>query len=196
MTGRALVILLAAFSARSAVPAGADWIGGPALGAGLAAGAAVARSPYWPEKAQSWLAARLLLETSLVGVLGLGFSLGYHRTEDSNVAAGFLYRGHHGLDADTRLLLRSRLAPNRPRGGLAIGGSANFDVYNRTELLFFYPALTAEPYLELPTKGPPRHTFSFGLPCRLDFRRDLDLAASVGLELSWRWYSRWKKEGA
>jgi hypothetical protein len=189
-------MLLAALPALSAVPAGADWIRGPALGAGFAAGAALSDSPYWPAKAQTQLSLRLLLETPLVGFLGLGFSLGYHLADESNAAAGFLYRGHHGLEAGTCLLLRSRLAAARPRGGLAVGGSANFDVYNRTELLFFYPSLTAESYLELPIEGPPRHTLSFGLPCRLDFRRDLDLAASVGLELSWRWYPRWKKEVA
>ena len=104
-----------------------------------------------------------------------------------------LYRGHHGLEAATYLLLRSALAADRPRGGLAAGGSASFDVYNLTELLFFYPSLIAEPYLELPIEGPPRHTFSFGLPFRLDFRRDLELSASIGLELSWRWYPAWKE---
>jgi hypothetical protein len=188
-------MLLAAFSALSPAPShAASPIGGVALGAGLEGGAAVSNSPYWPAKAQSWLSMRLLVETPLAGPLGLGFSLGYHRAEESNVAAGFLYRGHNGLDAGTYLLLRSGLAAGRPRAGLAVGGSASFDVYNRTKLLFFYPSLTAEPYLELPTEGPPRHTLSFGLPCRLDLRRDLDLAASIGLELSWRWYPRWKKE--
>ncbi len=137
---------------------------------------------------------RLLLETSLAAILGLGFSLGYHYTEESGPATGVLYRGHNGLEAGMHLLLRSGLAAGRPRGGLAVGGSANFDVYNRTELLFFYPSLTAQPYVELPIEGPPRHTLGFGLPCRLDFRRDLDLAASIGLEVRWGWYPRWKKE--
>jgi hypothetical protein len=191
-------MLLAALPALSAVPAGADWIRGPALGIGLGAGAALSDSPYWPAKAQTWLSLRLMLEAPLAGFLGLGFSLGYHLVDESNAAAGFLYRGHNGVEAAAYLLLRPLLdaARRTARWGMAVGGSANFDVYNRTELLFFYPSLTVEPYVELPTEGPPRHTFSFGLPCRLDFRRDLDLAASVGLELSWRWYPRRKKEVA
>jgi hypothetical protein len=196
MAGRLLLaMLLAALSALCPLPAGAaPDIGGAALSAGFAAGAAVANSPQWPAKAQSWLSVRLQVETPLVAILGLGFFLGYHLIEDSNLASGFLYRGHHGLEAGTVLLLRSSLAAGRPRGGLAVGGSASFDAYNRTELLFFYPSLTAEPYLELPIAGPPRHTFGFGLPCRLDFRRDLDFAASVGLEVRWAWYPRWKQE--
>lgn len=138
---------------------------------------------------------RLLVEFPLAGPLGLGFSLGYHLIDESSPVAGVLYRGHNGLEVATCLLLRSALAAGRPRGGLAAGGSASFDVYNRTELLFFYPSLIFEPYLELPSDGPPRHTFSFGLPFRLDFRRDLELSASVGLELAWRWYPAWKEGG-
>ncbi len=196
MRGGALAaaMLLPALLALSPVPAGADRIRGPALAAGFAAGDAVADSPDWPAKAQMWLSARLLLEAPLVAILGLGFSLGYHWYDESNLTAGFLYRGHRGLEARMCLLLRSGLIAGRPRGGLAVGGSANFDLYNRTELLFFYPSLVAEPYLELPIAGPPRHTFSLGLPCRLDFRRDLDFAASVGLEVRWAWYPRWKQE--
>jgi hypothetical protein len=136
---------------------------------------------------------RLLLEFPLLRVLGLGFSLGYHLADESVLVSGVRYRGHHGLEAATFLLLRSALTADRPRAGIAAGGSANFDVYNLTELLFFYPSLTAGLYLELPIGGPPRHSFGFGLPCRLDFRRDLVLSASVALEMCWRWYPAWKE---
>jgi len=194
------LMLFAALSASFPAMAGAaSPIRGPALGVGFGAGAAVSGSPYWPSKAQSRLAIRLMQENRLGGIWGLGFSLGYHLAEDSNAAAGFLYRGHNGLEAGTYLLLRPPLDAERPtaRWGMAVGGSANFDVYNRTDLLFFYPSLTVEPYVELPTEGPPRHTFSFGFPFRVDFRRDLSSAVCFGLELSWRWYPRWKKkEGA
>ncbi|OHD26184.1 MAG: hypothetical protein A2064_10720 [Spirochaetes bacterium GWB1_66_5] len=190
------MLFLAAIGVLSPASARADWVRGPALAVGVSAGAGAAKSPYWPAKAQSWLSTRLLVEAPLAAFLGLGFSLGYHLVDDSNTAAGFLYRGYNGLEAGTCLLLRSRLAPDRPRGGIAVGGSASFDVYNRTELLFFYPSLTAEPYLELPSEGPPRHTFGLGLPCRLDFRRDMELSASIGLGVRWRWYPKWKLEGA
>jgi hypothetical protein len=182
------LVALNPVSARALSPAG-----GAALGTGLQAGAAIARSPLDPANVQSWLSMRLLLEFPLLRVLGLGFSLGYHLADESVPMSGVLYRGHHGLEAASYLLLRSALAADRPRAGIAAGGSANFDVYNLTELLFFYPSLTAGPYLELPIEGPPRHSFSFGLPCRLDFRRDLELSASLGLEISWRWYPAWKE---
>jgi hypothetical protein len=187
-------MLLAALSALFPVSLHAlSPAGGTALGAGLQAGAAVVRSPLWPVNSQSWISMRLLLETPLADPLGLGFSLSYHFVDESDPVAGVLYRGHNGLEVGACLLFRSVLTSDRARGGLGVGGSANFDVYNMTELLFFYPSLIAEPYLELPIEGPPRHTFSFGLPCRLDYRMDLDLSASIGLEVSWRWYPAWKE---
>jgi hypothetical protein len=189
-------MLLAALSALLPVPAGADGLGGLALGAGLEVGAALARSPYDPANAQSWLSARLLLEAPLVGVLGLGFSLGYHLADESDPVTGVLYRGHKGLEAAAYLLFRPVLAADQPKArvGFIAGSTANFDMYDRTELLFFYPSLAAELYLELPIEGPPGHTFSLGLPFRLDFRKDLDLSASVCLGLRWRWYPKWKRE--
>jgi hypothetical protein len=193
---RAFAMMVMALFVPSPVSAGTDRIGGSALGAGLQAGTAVVRSPQDPANVQSWLSMRLLLELPLAGVLGLGFSAGYRFADESNPATGVLYRGHNGLEVASYLLLRSALHADRPaaRAGIAMGGSASFDVYNRTELLFFYPSLSAEPYLELPMAGPPRHTLSFGLPCRLDFRRDLEVSASIGLALSWRWYPKWKME--
>jgi len=191
------MLFLAALGALAALsPASAGALSparGAALGAGLQAGAAVARGPLDPAGAQTWLSTRLLLELSLARVLGLGFSLGYHLADESAPVAGVLYRGHHGLEFEIYLLLRSALTADRARAGIAAGGSANFDVYNLTELLFFYPSLAVGPYLELPVAGPPRHTFSFALPCRLDFRRDLELSASIGLQVSWRWYPAWKE---
>ncbi len=189
------VLMLAAFSALFPIPArAAEPIRGAALGIGMETGALLVRYEDEPVGAQSWISLRLLLETALAGPLGLGFSLGYHFVDESDPATLLLYRGHHGLEIAAELLLRSGLAADRPRFGLAAGGSASFDMYNRTELLFFYPTVMAEPYLELPIEGPPRHTLSLGLPCRLNFRRDLELSGSVGLALSWRWYPKWKKE--
>ena len=192
-------MLLAALSVLLPTSACADKpIGGPALGFGLEVGAGLARSPYWPLKEQFWLSPRLSLEIPLADLLALGLSVAFRYTADSDVAAGFLYRGHHGLEAAACLLFRPTPAADRPnaRVGIAVGGSASFDVYNRTELLFFYPSLTAEPCLELPIEGPPKHTFGFGLPFRLDYRKDMELSASVGLSVRWRWYPKWKQEGA
>jgi hypothetical protein len=200
MKGRAAAkpaaMLFAALLALFSVAAGeATPLRGPALGFGMEVGAALARSPYWPLKDQAWLSTRLMLEIQLAGILGLGFSLGYHVADDSDPAAGYLYRGHNGMEVSTYLLLRPVLAAEQPRArvGCILGGSANFDMYNHTELLFFYPSLMAEPYIELPTEVPPRITFCIGLPFRLDFRRDMDLSSSVGLGLRWRWYPKWRR---
>jgi hypothetical protein len=187
--------LMAALAVLLPLQAAADApLRGAALGAGVEMGADLVRSPLWPANAQSRISLRLLLETGLYGPLGLGFALGYHFVDASDPAVGVLYRGHHGLEVAANLLLRSALAPDRPRLGLAAGGSANFDLYSRTELLFFYPAIMIEPYLELATLGPPRHAFGLGLPCRWSFRRDLEVSGSIGLALSWRWYPGWRKQ--
>jgi hypothetical protein len=174
-------------------------IRGVALGAGGGGGAALTRSPYFPLKAQPWYAVGLDLEVPLIRWLGLGFGLSFRGTGPSNAAAGFLYRGHHGLDAILFAYGRGRLSRAGNRldliGGIAAGASANFEVYSMTELLFFYPSLLLEPYLEFHFPRMGRHTFSLCLPARLDFRKDLDLSASVGLGLRWRWYPGWKKEG-
>jgi hypothetical protein len=194
MKGSLAMLCIAAFGAWSPLWARAlSPASGAALGAGLQAGVAVARSPLDTAGLQSRLAARLLLEFPLGRALGLGFSLGYHLVNESAPVQGVLYRGHNGLEFATYLLLRSALTADRPRAGIAVGGQASFDIYNLTELLFFYPSLTAGPYLELPIAGPPRHTFSFALPWSLDFRRDLQLSTSIGLEIVWRWYPAWKE---
>ncbi len=175
-------------------------IGGLALGAFAGGGVALAESPYFPLKAQPWWSTALALEVPLGSQLGLGFSLGFHQAGASDAAAGWLYRGYHGLEVGAYLLGRGLLAGAEGRpvllGGMAVGATASFEVYSRTELLFFYPSLLLEPYLELHLPRLGRHTFSLGLPNRVHFRKDMDMSASLGLNLRWRWYPRWKKEGA
>jgi hypothetical protein len=174
-------------------------IRGVALSAGGGGGAALTRSPYFPLKAQPWYAVGLDLEVPLIRWLGLGFGLSFRGTGPSNASAGFLYRGHHGLDASLFAYGRGRLSQAGNRldllGGIAAGVSADFEFYSLTELLFFYPSLLLEPYLEFHFPRLGKHTFSLSLPARLEFRKDLDFSASVGLGLRWRWYPGWKKEG-
>jgi hypothetical protein len=167
---------------------------GPILGLGLELGSALARSPYWPLNAQPRFASSLSLEVPLSGIAGLGFTLGYHGMGSSPPSAGVLYRGHSGLEAGAYLAGHGRLGRGgerlRLRGGLQAGASASLDTYSQTELLFFYPSLLLEPCLELHFPRLGAHTFSLSLPARLDFRRDLELSASAGLGLRWRWYAR------
>ncbi len=209
MRGRPAAAVLAALllpalsaAAGTLVPAAARRIASPirglALGAGEGAGVALARSPYWPLNVQPWYTVNLSLDVPVVSFFGLGFSLGFRGTGDSDPATGVLYRGHHGLETGAYLYGRGRLARTGDRldlrGGIIAGSSANFEVYSLTELLFFYPSLLWEPYLELHFPRLGAHTFSLSLPARLDFRRDLDLSASVGLGLRWLWYPKYNKE--
>lgn len=187
----------ASAQAEIAVPA-APPIRGLALGAGQGAGATFADGPYDTANAQLWWTAGLSLEIPVLGAFGLGFLLGFRGTGASTPLMGVIYRGHHGLESGVYLYGKGRLVAAKSRGGLlggiAAGTSANFEVYQLTELLFFYPSLLLEPWLEMqfPRLGP--HTFSLSLPARLDFRKDLDLSASVGLGLRWRWYPKHRKE--
>jgi hypothetical protein len=211
MRGRPAAAVLAALlltamalsaAADTLVPAAARRIASPirglALGAGEGAGVALARSPYWPLNVQPWYTVNLSLDVPVVSFFGLGFSLGFRGTGDSDPATGVLYRGHHGLETGAYLYGRGRLARAGDRldllGGIIAGSSANFEVYSLTELLFFYPSVLVEPYLELHFPRLGAHTVSLSLPARLDFRRDLELSASVGLGLRWRWYPKHNKE--
>ena len=197
-------LLLPALSAATdtLVPAAARRIASPirglALGAGEGAGVALARSPYWPLNVQPWYTVNLSLDVPVVSLFGLGFILGFRGAGASDPVTGVLYRGHHGMETGAYLYGRGRLARAGDRldllGGILAGGSANFEVYSLTELLFFYPSLLVEPYLELHFPRLGAHTFSLSLPARLDFRRDLELSASVGLGLRWRWYPKHRKE--
>ena len=197
-------LLLPALSAATdtLVPAAARRIASPirglALGAGEGAGVALARSPYWPLNVQPWYTVNLSLDVPVVSLFGLGFILGFRGAGASDPVTGVLYGGHHGLEAGAYLYGRGRLARAGDRldllGGILAGGSANFEVYSLTELLFFYPSLLVEPYLELHFPRLGAHTFSLSLPARLDFRRDLELSASAGLGLRWRRYPIHNKE--
>jgi hypothetical protein len=170
-------------------------IHGFTLGAGGSGGVALAGGAGFPVKAQPWWAAVLAVEVPLADMLGFGIFGDFHQAGASGVGGGFLYRGHFGLGAGAYLFGRQQLLQAKRLElllGVAFGGGASFDLYSLTELLFFYPSLLLEPYLELHFPRLAAHTFSLTLPMRLDLRKDLDTAASVGLGLRWRWYPRWR----
>jgi hypothetical protein len=216
MNGRAAAAgavrsLLAALALAAALPAAADTlqegtytpspaatIHGLALGAYAGGGVSFAASPYFPLKTQPWWSSGLALELAMGSQLGLGLSLGYHQAAVSSAAAGWVYRGYLGLEAGAYLFGRGPHPTASERlelvGGLAVGASARFDTYTRTELLFFYPSLWFEPYLEFHSPRLGRHTLSLGLPNQIHFRKDMDMSASLGLNVRWRWYPGWNKE--
>ena len=196
MKGRpvaALFVLLAlCISPASSAP-----IRGFALGAGGGGGVALAGGPGFPVKAQPWWTAELAVEAPLADMLGIGVSADFRQAGASSADGGIVYRGHYGLGIAAYLYGRQQLSDTERLDlllGVAFGGAASFDAYNMTELLFFYPSLLLEPYLEFHFLRLGGHTFSLTLPLRLDFRRDLDTAASAGLGLRWRWYPAHKAE--
>jgi hypothetical protein len=166
---------------------------------GMRSGWAVAltQSPLFPMKAQAAWEGGVLAELPLFGFLAVGISLDYRYTAPSDLAGGFLYRGHGGICPGLYLSIKAPLirAPKRMGllGGLATGGSASFDRYSLTELYFFYPSVFLEPFLAFyfPRLGP--NTFCLSAPLRLDFRRDLDRSLAIGLALGWRYYPAGRK---
>jgi hypothetical protein len=118
-----------------------------------------------------------LAELPLFSFLSLGFSLAYRFTAPSDLAGGFLYRGHRGTCPGLYLAAKVPLvrAPKHMGllAGLAAGGSASLERYSLTELYFFYTSIFLEPFLAFyfPSLGP--NTFCLSAPLRLDFRRDL-----------------------
>jgi hypothetical protein len=169
---------------------------------GLRSGGAVAltESPLFPMKAQAAWQAGAMSEFALFGFIALGISLDYHYTAASDLAGGFLYRGHGGFCPGLYLSVKAPLIRSAKRmalyGGAAVGGSANFDRYSLTELYFFYPSLFLEPFLEFhfPRLGP--NTFCLSAPLRLDFRRDLERSLAIGLAVSWRYHPAGRKAQA
>jgi hypothetical protein len=165
---------------------------GLALGMATGGGVALTESYWFPLKAQGFWEAGALVEFPLFGLLALGLSLAYRYTAASDLAGGFLYRGHGGMSPGLYLTVKSLPAPDPARidlqGGAATGATASLDRYSLTELYFFYISIFFEPFLEFhfPRLGP--NTFSLGAPLRLDFRRDLDTSFAFGLGLSWRFY--------
>ena len=171
-------------------------IRGFALGAGVGGGVALAGGAGFPVKAQPWWSAELAVEVPLAEMLGLGMAADFHQIGASSLGGGFLYRGHYGLGAGAYLYGRQQLLRTERTElilGVGFGGSASFDLYSMTELIFFYPSLLLEPYLELHFLRLAAHTFSLTMPMRLDLRKDLDTAASAGLGLRWRWYPAHKE---
>jgi hypothetical protein len=165
---------------------------GLALGARGGGGVALTESFWFPRKAQGFWEIGALAEFPLFSVLALGLSLAYRYTAASDLAGGFLYRGHGGMSPGLYLTVKTPPGPNPARislqGGAAAGAAASFDRYSLTRLYFFYVSIFLEPFLELhfPRLGP--NTFSLAAPARLDLRRDLESSFAFGLGLIWRYY--------
>ncbi len=200
MTGKRAAIfgLLLLLSPLAAAPLPAyPAVRGFALGLRYGWAMALTQSPLFPMKAQAAWEGGVLAELPLFGFLAVGFSLAYRFTAPSDLAGGFLYRGHGGICPVLYLAAKAPLVRTPKHmgllGGLAAGGSASFDRYSLTELYFFYPSIFLEPFLAFyfPRLGP--NTFCLSAPVRLDFRRDLIRSLAIGLAFGWRYYPAGRK---
>ena len=169
----------------------------PALGLGTRTGVAVAAQPlgydsdFYTPKAQAVWAVDGLLDIPLFSALSLGVGLQLHGTTASSLAGGWAYRSHWGgalrLGTGYGFTVSQPSAPRRLEIGASAGGSFNIDLYTWTTLYFFYSGVFLEPYIDLHSRAPKRHSFALALPLDYYFRRDLGFFGSIGLGVLWRY---------
>jgi len=185
------------------LPTPVTGITGVALGIGTHGGVALADDPvgfspdFYTPKAQALGAVTALLDIPLFASLSLGFGLQLHTTTASSLAGGWSYRSHWGgglrLSAGYGVQLSSSSRPLQLELGASAGASFNFDRYTWTTLLFFYPGVFLEPYLELYNPKRERSSIALVLPIDYYFRKDLDFSGSIGIGVVWRYYSKGRK---
>ena len=162
------------------------------VGADGRLGSAFAKDPRFPVKPQTDVGIAASLEFLPFEFLGLGASLGYHWTKDSNLQGGFLYRAYSG--ADLRIFLSSRFLTIidgqaiRLQLGANVGALMRLDHYDLTTLYFFYWGLFIHPFLEMGFRGLPLLAVQFALPFDYYFRKDLDVSTSIGVGVNLRLY--------
>ncbi len=162
------------------------------VGADSKLGSAITKDPRFPAKAQTDIGIAASMEFLPFEFLGLGASLGYHWTKDSNLQGGFLYRAYSGLDL--RIFLSSRFLTIvdgraiRLQLGLNQGVLMRLDRYDLTDLHFFYWGLFLHPFLEMGFRERPSLAVQFTLPFDYYFRKDLDLSTAIGVGVNLRLY--------
>jgi hypothetical protein len=150
------------------------------------------KDPRFPVKPQSDVSIAASLELLPLELLGLGASLGYHWTKDSNLQGGFLYRAYSG--ADLRLFFSSRFLTLLKSEAIVLvmgsnqGALMRLDRYELTTLYFFYWGLFIHPFLELGFRRFPLLSVQLALPFDYYFRKELDLSTSIGLGLNLKLY--------
>ncbi len=184
-----MLLALLALGAAAPHPSGA--IDGFAVGAGFNGAVALTRREQLPAKSQGAGSLALLIDIPLYSSLFLGIAWQLHGTLASNLSGGFQYKSHWGNGL--RLAAGYGFAlPGSGRPALELGTSAgaslNYDRYTLTWLTFFYPGMFLEPYLELCHPGPGKNSLKVVLPLDWYFRKDLEISASIGIAVQWRYY--------
>jgi hypothetical protein len=164
-----------------------------ALGFGILGAVALADEPLGPgypsgfytPKAQAVGALNALLDVPVYSGFSLGAAFQLHAVTASSLAGGWSYPAHWGgglrLSAGYGFELTEPSRPLRLRLGTSVGGSFNFDLQSLTTLLFYYPGIFLEPYLEFDSPKRKKRSVALVLPIDYFFRRDLGFYGSIGV---------------
>ncbi|MGA2975589.1 MAG: hypothetical protein ABSF77_09800 [Spirochaetia bacterium] len=127
--------------------------------------------------------------------LDLGVGIGVADNLPSDASGGFTYAGFLATDLRLSVQAHGTLGKVKSIGELCAGGgigaAAALAGYEYTTLYFFYPAVTAEAFLDYIPSFLPSIAFRLSLPFTALFRRDMEysLQAGIGLEASCRFGS-------
>ena len=106
----------------------------------------------------------------------------------SDTQAGFSYRGFSGGGVALAVGLEGTVASWRSIGSLGIGAEAGvagvLATYEYSSLYFVYPEARLDAFAEIRPAALPAVGFRLLVPLRVDFRRDLYYAVSLGLGLA------------
>ncbi len=160
------------------------------LGLGLAETTALtfSKDARFAPRARSDIAGSVEIEIPLFSSpVGIGTSLGLHKSFASSLDGGYAYRATVGID--WRLYLDARITIHHGRylatvwAGGNFGGALLVDRYEHTLLHFFYPGVFLEPYVESNLAWLPHCSLRLAVPLAAYFRRDLEYSFAAGVKL-------------
>ena len=129
---------------------------------------------------------RIGFDIPITGWLAIKPGFDYAASAPSDVSGGFAYRGFQSgalsLMLQARRVLAATAGLGELSGGVALGGAAAVSVYTSTTLYFFFPEARANLFLEWRPASLPAPRFVLGLPAKMQFRRDMSLSISTGIE--------------
>jgi hypothetical protein len=143
--------------------------------------AVVSQAELYEVKAQPGLLVSLRNRLELTDFLAVTAAAGLHSVGRSNLVGGYAYRGYLGLGLGLGLeFMPGEKRPGGLRPGGFLGGEAYFVQYANTQLLFFFPALSAGFVLEYRLSDPAWLALRWEVPLSWYLRRDFAWSAGLG----------------
>jgi hypothetical protein len=144
--------------------------------------AVVSQAESYEVKTQPGLLVWLMNRLELTDFLAVTAAAGLHSVGRSNLTGGYAYRGYLGLGLGLSLeFMPGEKRPGGLRPGAFLGGEANFVQYANTQLLFFFPALSAGFVLEYRLADPSWLVLRWEVPLSWYLRRDFAWSAGLGV---------------